>query len=299
MSHPDDETLVDLALGDPQSPELSVAKEHVSGCDDCEHDVARFRRAYGLVSTVEPSAGGATGVTYAGWSAPPPQVWSRISEAIADESAGDHSDPRAPDPLRAPLRAVDPAAPATGEAVSRPDDAPDRESDRESDGETGWAVRREGGRRDGRRGGRRGRYRVLPWAAGTAAAGLAIGLLTGRVLWSEPMPTPVAQVALDTLDTKQHEGAASLVNTGGGMELRVSTSTPLAAGNGYLEVWLINSDGKRMVSVGVLRGEGPETFPISRVLIEQGYVVVDISQEQFDDKPQHSGDSLLRGTLPA
>ena len=59
-----------------------------------------------------------------------------------------------------------------------------------------------GARRD-----RRGRgHRVLPWAAGMAAAGLVIGLLTGRVLWTEPTPTTVAQVALDTLDTKQHEG---------------------------------------------------------------------------------------------
>ena len=37
----------------------------------------------------------------------------------------------------------------------------------------------------------------------------------------------------------------------------------------------------------------------ARTLIDQGYVVVDISKEQFDDKPAHSGDSLLRGQLPA
>ncbi len=140
---------------------------------------------------------------------------------------------------------------------------------------------------------------MLPWAAGMAAAGLVLGLLTGRVLWSEPMPTTMAQVALDTLDTKQHEGQAALVSTAGGMGLQVSTTTPLAAGDGFLEVWLINSDGKRMVSVGVLRGDGPATFPISQALIREGYVVVDISKEQFDDQPQHSGDSLLRGTLPA
>ncbi len=34
-------------------------------------------------------------------------------------------------------------------------------------------------------------------------------------------------------------------------------------------------------------------------IIDQGYVIVDISKEQFDDKPAHSGDSLLRGQLPA
>lgn len=77
------------------------------------------------------------------------------------------------------------------------------------------------------------------------------------------------------------------------------TARPLDAGNGYLEVWLINADGKRMVSVGVLRPGESGTFPVTQALIDQGYVIVDISKEQFDDKPAHSGDSLLRGQLPA
>ncbi|MGO4602380.1 hypothetical protein [Terrabacter sp. 2YAF2] len=40
-------------------------------------------------------------------------------------------------------------------------------------------------------------------------------------------------------------------------------------------------------------------FPVTQGLIDQGYVIVDISKEQFDDKPAHSGDSLLRRQLPA
>jgi hypothetical protein len=60
---------------------------------------------------------------------------------------------------------------------------------------------------------------------------------------------------------------------------------------------LINRDGKRMVSLGVLRADGRSTFPVTQQLIDEGYVVVDISREGFDDKPEHSGDSLVRGTL--
>jgi len=53
-----------------------------------------------------------------------------------------------------------------------------------------------------------------------------------------------------------------------------------------------------MVSVGVLpNGSNAQEFPITSTLLEQGYVIVDISREPFDDRPQHSGDSLLRGTL--
>ncbi len=44
----------------------------------------------------------------------------------------------------------------------------------------------------------------------------------------------------------------------------VATTTTLDPGDGYLEVWLINRDGKRMVSVGVLDA-GAGTFPISQM----------------------------------
>ena len=71
----------------------------------------------------------------------------------------------------------------------------------------------------------------------------------------------------------------------------------MSAGSGYVEVWLINTDGKRMVSLGVMSGT-QGTFPIPPNAIEQGYKIVDLSREQFDDKPQHSGDSVMRRTLP-
>lgn len=63
---------------------------------------------------------------------------------------------------------------------------------------------------------------------------------------------------------------------------------------------LFNSDLKRMVSVGVLPPDTSEKrFPIAADLLTRGYLIVDVSRDAFDDKPQHSGDSLLRGTLPA
>jgi hypothetical protein len=36
---------------------------------------------------------------------------------------------------------------------------------------------------------------------------------------------------------------------------------------------------------------------VPRSLIDQGYVIVDISVEQLDSSPEHSGESLLRGSL--
>ena len=55
---------------------------------------------------------------------------------------------------------------------------------------------------------------------------------------------------------------------------------------------------KRMVSIGVLpNGSSGQDFVVPRALIDQGYVIVDISREQLDGSPAHSGDSLLRGSL--
>lgn len=142
--------------------------------------------------------------------------------------------------------------------------------------------------------------KAWPWAAGLAAAGLAVGLLTGRALWdgTDPPAVTVAQVQLDTLDTRERLGEAAVVRTDSGVDLRIATTTTLDPGDGYLEVWLINNDGTRMVSVGVLGGASA-TFPISQDLLDQGYVIVDVSREPFDDEPEHSGDSIVRGTLSA
>ncbi|HYO19452.1 MAG TPA: anti-sigma factor [Dermatophilaceae bacterium] len=196
------------------------------------------------------------------WNRPPDRLWSRIEEAIV---LGAVTPPR-----------TDDEEPATEEPAAT---AP----------VTTLESRR--ARRPGRR--------VLPWAAGMAAAGLAIGLLTGRALWNDtPLaPATIAQAQLDTLDTNQPLGQARVIRAGANVDLTVATTRPFDARDGFIEVWLINKDGKRMVSVGVLQGRAPKTFPITQTLIDQGYIIVDISREGFDNKPQHSGDSLARGTL--
>lgn len=151
---------------------------------------------------------------------------------------------------------------------------------------------------------RRSRQRSTPrWIPllAVAAASLALGALGGRALWgapTDPAPTVMASAALNTLDTQVQEGRAVVERSGAGaMDLAVTTPA-FDAADGYLEVWLINADGKRMVSIGVLRPQsGTQTFQIDPKLIDQGYTIVDISREGFDDKPAHSGDSLVRGTL--
>ncbi|WP_435820075.1 hypothetical protein [Micromonospora purpureochromogenes] len=53
-----------------------------------------------------------------------------------------------------------------------------------------------------------------------------------------------------------------------------------------------------MFSIGVLRDpSGDALLPLPPNVDLQAYSVVDVSAEQYDNKPAHSGDSLLRGTL--
>ncbi len=145
--------------------------------------------------------------------------------------------------------------------------------------------------------------RRRPMFGGLALAA-AVGLIAGAAgtqlvpdLFSPP-PTVVAVAALETLDTGAALGEAELLSrTTDSLDLRVRVD-PLDPSGGFLEVWLINSDLKRMVSIGVLPASvTSQDFAVTADLIDQGYVIVDISREQFDDRPEHSGDSLVRGNL--
>lgn len=155
---------------------------------------------------------------------------------------------------------------------------------------------------DLRRPRRRGRSRpVAPWIIGLVAAAVA-GIVVGRVTAPDAgagrEETVVARAALDQIGTTTERGEADVVRVSGGVRLLVRTQA-LDAGPDPLEVWLINRDGKRMVSIGLLTAGADRTqaFAIDQRLIDDGYVVVDISREPLDGNPAHSGRSLVRGTL--
>lgn len=147
--------------------------------------------------------------------------------------------------------------------------------------------------------------RGTPWLAAAACAAIALG---GGYWWGRAAaPTPpendtvvMASVPLDTLTDKAQLGTAKMrLRDGSRMYVDVA-ATKLAGipAQSHREVWLINVDGKRMVSIGLLGESGTGSFEVSQRLLDEGYRIVDISDEPDDGNPTHSGASLVRGTLP-
>jgi hypothetical protein len=194
---------------------------------------------------------------------PPAAVWDRIAAEVA---AG-------PAPARTP------AAPVAGapSAGPTPPSAPPASS-----------------RRSARR------RRVPLWGMAVAAsvtlvAGLAGGWALGRAAQDEPAPMVLAHADLHTLTGHADRGSAEVVRRDDHLVLWIS-SRAIDGAPGLHEVWLINTDGKRMVSVGLLGPSGGR-FDVPKRLLDEGYRIVDISVEPDDGNPAHSGDSVARGEL--
>lgn len=143
------------------------------------------------------------------------------------------------------------------------------------------------------------RWRSL--VAVAAAAGLLVGV-GGTVAWERlraPSTDLLASTSLRALPGWTGDGSAELVRDGSVDVLRVRVSAPNPQ-QAFRELWLINTDGQRMVSLGVLDASGQGTYPLPPVLTGdlQGYVVVDVSAEPFDGNSAHSRNSIVRGQLP-
>ena len=258
MSHPEPDVLADLALGEPVRSEV---RDHVVQCAVCGTEVEE------LGTVLAATRGPAPELV-----APPASVRAAVLAEVAASAGG-------PPALTGP-------APGDELAARRRSAAGDTRAPTHRAAPTAST----------------GRRFSTAWLVAAAAAGVLVGGVGAAVVGQTgdaPAETVVlAQTDLATLDTGSRLGVADLVEHDGITDLTLHTD-PLAADDGYLEVWLINTDGERMVSIGVLEPDRTDqTFAVPADLVAQGYVVVDISREHFDDDATHSGDSLARGTLP-
>jgi anti-sigma-K factor RskA len=138
-------------------------------------------------------------------------------------------------------------------------------------------------------------WRTLAVASVAAALIGALATLGILAVVSDGSPTVVARASLAALPAHSGSGTATVVGAGGGRALDVDVSG-LGPVNGYYEVWLLDADGKKLVSLGLLRGTHAR-FALPPGVNIATYPVVDVSIEPADGNPAHSGNSVVRGRL--
>ncbi|MBB2923132.1 anti-sigma factor [Cellulomonas cellasea] len=303
MEHVDPEVLALASLGEPLDEH---EREHLATCPQCSDEVAALSE---VVAVGRSSAPGDTLV------APPPAVWGRIRDELGLDPAlvpggsgpatgpttgtgGGGAGAAAPgSSVTAPSTPGSPAAGAAtpgeatagagaGAGTAGPDPSP---ADGASAGDglaPVVALRR----------------RRTAWVAAAAAAGLVVGGVGGAAwmdrLRADERAAVVAEVALDALPGWSASGDAFVEQASDGTRTLVVTLEGEVDDGGYREVWLIDRDVTKLVSLGVLEGtDGRFSIPAGLDLAE--FPVVDVSEEPFDGDPAHSGDSIIRGVLPA
>ena len=139
----------------------------------------------------------------------------------------------------------------------------------------------------------RRRRRPPLWVLGAAAAAVLAVVGVAVALDRTDEPSVVASTSLDRLGP-QGSGDAELLDEDGDLVLHVDTEG-LDPGAGFLEVWVIDPEVTKLVSLGPSRPDGNYDLPPG--LDPEQFPVVDVSVEPLDGNPAHSGESALRGTL--
>lgn len=133
-------------------------------------------------------------------------------------------------------------------------------------------------------------------AALTAAAAAGVVVLSGGGTPAAPPEGPSAPlVALGEVDAT---GQVVLAASPERRALRVDTAG-LPAPDGIYEVWLLDVETDRLVALGALDDSGSGWLTVPTGVDVSDYPQVDISLEPDDGDPTHSGNSVLRGDLPA
>jgi hypothetical protein len=273
--HVNSALLAGHALG--QDDALDAAElEHLASCDHCRAELDQYRRVVTLSQETQVSDAPAP---------PLDRIWRSIQAELAPNSATEGiaaTKTMVADSVP-PLTAND--KPPSDEQM---DDGPANDvpaSDKTTDAGSEKPIA-----------GRRRKW--WPIVAAAAALGLVVGA-GATVIINRNDVDVAASTPLSALPGQTGHGTAELLRARNDPELRVSVDGPLPADR-YREVWLINSDGQRMYSLGVLPESGTGTYPLPTLLADglDGFTIVDVSIEPYDGNPEHSRNSQVRGSLP-
>lgn len=294
MQHLEHDRLVFLALGEAEAD--SGETDHLGSCPRCRSELDTLRHVAGLGTETQ---------ALADLPEPPEHIWQAIAAEVAAAgslpSLNGHRSAAA-------LTGVDLTTTGAGLADDPQPAAPARirpvpEAGRPTDDGSGRVVPLPAGPAVRAHGRGRPRRRWVATAV-TAAAAVALGVVGTLVAIRElgggrPGPTDPPVLATTTLsaygDTPRAATGDARLLGDGRLEVHVAN---LPRPPGYYEVWLINPANMTMYSLGTLGRGSDAVLPLPPNLDLTTYRLVDVSAEAYDNKPAHSGDSLLRGTLP-
>ena len=280
--HTNPEVLALVALGEREAA-TSEDLDHIAHCPSCERELSEL----GHLSQV-----GRTISDHFTLETPSPAVWNRIrvqlgfgSEFSSDlvpppavDARTDDRSPAAPEsPVTRPLVAV---PSLTDEPDSRPEPAQEQSGIARLDRPTP------------------GRRRVFSLAL---AAGLALLVgIGGTLAWQRftSADTVISSAQLQALpDWSGAAGEATLEEDAAGNKFLVITMMTPRPVDGIQQVWLADSTVKSMTPLGPLSQPG-QRFLLPKDLDVNRFPLIDISVQQPGGNPAHSGNSIVRGTLP-
>jgi len=202
--------------------------------------------------------------------APPPDLWARISAAAsADQPADGNGE-------------------GDGEAERDDDDVSSAEAGVDAPAATVVSL-------DQRR--RHMNRRIVVAVAASLVLLVGTGVLLTRG-GSSPDPHMVASASLEALESVEPApttAAVRVVSNGDDLRLVLSARDMTAAPTGHhYELWLLDPADGEPLTLGAMSGS--VSVPVPAGVDLDTYDVVDVSV-QADGQIEHSGDSVLRGTL--
>ncbi|MER7760721.1 anti-sigma factor [Streptomyces sp. NPDC097619] len=142
--------------------------------------------------------------------------------------------------------------------------------------------------------------RMSRFTVALAACAALLGAASGSAItwWATRSEDPPARTVaegrpLDALRASS-AGYARMEDRSGSRTLDIVVKG-LPRTTGYFEVWLMDRTHTKLVSMGVLGPDGRATLPVPANIDLDEYSVVDVSLQPYNGKPDHSGDSLVRG----
>jgi len=279
--HTNPEVLALVALGE-QEAASSEDLDHIAHCPSCERELSELGHLSQVSRTIS---------DHFTLETPSPAVWNRIRDQLGfgSEFSSDLVPPvvglEAGDrPAAAPQSSATAAAaesPATRPLVAVPSPA-------DEPAETPERLDRP----------TPSRRRVLSLAL---AAGLALlAGIGGTLAWQQftSNDTVISSAPLEPLPAwSGAAGVATLEEDAAGNKILVITMETPRPVDGIQQVWLADSTATKMTPIGPLSQPGqrfvlPEDLDVSR------FPLIDISVQQPGGNPAHSGNSIVRGTLP-